>query len=83
MALEKSEVIEDLAVDMVQVGETTGELGTMLTSIADFLDQEVEIRMGRLLSLVEPLMLVFMGIVVALLLVSVYLPMFSVLGQVK
>lgn len=83
MALEKSDVIEDLAVDMVQVGETTGELATMLTSIADFLDQEVEIRMGRLLSLVEPVMLVFMGVIIALLLVSVYLPMFSVLGQVK
>ncbi|MDX1632742.1 MAG: type II secretion system F family protein [Thermoanaerobaculia bacterium] len=83
MALEKSGVVENLAIDMVQVGETTGELGTMLTNIADFLDQEVEIQMGRLLSLVEPLMLVFMGIVIALLLVSVYLPMFSVLGQVQ
>ena len=83
MALEKSEVIEDLAIDMVQVGETTGELATMLTNIADFLDQEVEIQMGRLLSLVEPVMLVFMGVIIALLLVSVYLPMFSVLGQVK
>ena len=68
---------------MVKVGETTGALGTMLTNISDFLDQEVEIRMQRLLSLVEPLMLVFMGIIVALLLISVYLPMFSVLGQVK
>jgi len=55
----------------------------MLTNISDFLDQEVEIRMQRLLTLIEPLMLVFMGIVVALLLISVYLPMFSVLGQVK
>ncbi|MDX1632561.1 MAG: type II secretion system F family protein, partial [Thermoanaerobaculia bacterium] len=72
-----------LAVDMVQVGEATGELGAMLTNIADFLDQEVEIHMSRLLSLVEPVMLVFMGIIIALLLVSVYLPMFSVLGQVQ
>ncbi len=82
-ALEQTGVLEDLAIDMVKVGETTGALGTMLSSISDFLDQEVEIRMQRLLSLVEPLMLVFMGVIVALLLISVYLPMFSVLGQVK
>jgi type IV pilus assembly protein PilC len=83
VALEQSAVIEDLAVDMVKVGETTGALGTMLTSISDFLDQEVEIRMQRLLTLVEPLMLVFMGVIVAILLISVYLPMFNILGQVK
>jgi type IV pilus assembly protein PilC len=82
-ALEQSQVIDDLAIDMVKVGEATGALGTMLTSVSDFLDQDVEIRMARLLSLVEPLMLVFMGLIVALLLVSVYLPMFSVLGQVR
>lgn len=82
-ALEQTQVVEDLAIDMVKVGETTGALGVMLTNVSDFLDQEVEIRMQRLLTLVEPLMLVFMGIIVALLLISVYLPMFSVLGQVK
>jgi len=82
-ALEQTGVMEDLAIDMVKVGETTGALGTMLSNISDFLDQEVETRMQRLLSLVEPLMLVFMGVIVALLLISVYLPMFSVLGQVK
>ncbi len=82
-ALEQTEVMEDIAIDMVKVGETTGALGTMLTNVSDFLDQEVEIRMQRLLSLVEPMMLVFMGVIIALLLISVYLPMFSVLGQVK
>ena len=82
-ALEQTEVMEDIAIDMVKVGETTGALATMLTSISDFVDQEVEIRMQRLLSLVEPMMLVFMGIIIAVLLISVYLPMFSVLGQVK
>lgn len=82
-ALEQTHALEDIAIDMVKVGEATGALGTMLTNISDFLDQEVEIRMGRLLSLVEPLMLVFMGVIIALLLISVYLPMFSVLSQVK
>jgi type IV pilus assembly protein PilC len=82
-ALDQSQVLEDLAIDMVKVGEATGALGTMLHNVSDFLDQEVEIRMQRLLTLVEPIMLVIMGIVIALLLVSVYLPMFSVLGQVR
>jgi len=82
-ALEQTKVMEDIAIDMVKVGETTGALGTMLTNVSDFLDQEVEIRMQRLLSLVEPLMLVFMGVIVAILLVAIYLPMFSMLGQSK
>ena len=82
-ALEQTGALEDIAVGMVKVGETTGALGTMLTNVSDFVDQEVEIRMARLLTLVEPLMLVVMGVIVALLLISVYLPMFSVLGQVR
>ena len=81
--LETSRVVDDLAIDMVQVGEATGSLATMLTNVADFLDQEIEIRMGRILSLVEPVMLVFMGLIVGILLVSIYLPMFAVMGQVN
>jgi type IV pilus assembly protein PilC len=82
-ALEQTQALDELAIDMVKVGETTGALGTMLNSVSDFFDQDVEIRMARLLTLVEPLMLVFMGVIVALLLISVYLPMFSVLSQVR
>ena len=81
--LEASRVVDDLAVDMVQVGEATGSLATMLSSVADFLDQEIEIRMGRILTLIEPVMLVFMGLIVGILLVSIYLPMFAVMGQVN
>ncbi len=81
--LEQSGVVDDLAIDMVQVGEATGSLATMLTNVADFLDQEVEIRMARILSLVEPVLLVFMGLIVGILLVSIYLPMFSAMGQVN
>jgi type IV pilus assembly protein PilC len=82
-ALEESGVVDDLGLDMIKVGEATGALGTMLSNIADFVDQEVEIQLQRLLSLVEPFMLVFMGVIIALLLISVYLPMFSVMGQVQ
>lgn len=75
--------IDALAVDMIKVGESTGSLGAMLSEVADFLDEEVETFLQRILGLLEPLMLIFMGIVVALLLVSVYLPLFSVLQQIR
>jgi type IV pilus assembly protein PilC len=68
---------------MVKVGETTGSLDDMLGSVADFLDEQIETRMQRLLSLVEPMMLVFMGAIIAILLISIYLPMFSMLGSSK
>jgi type IV pilus assembly protein PilC len=80
-ALEKSEVFTDMSIDMVKVGEATGSLDDMLTNVSDFLDEQIETRMQRLLSLVEPLMLVFMGIIIAILLIAIYLPMFSMLGD--
>lgn len=83
LALEETGVVPELAVDMVKVGEATGSLDSMLNSVSDFFDEEVETRMQRLLSLIEPLMLVFMGLVVALLLVSIYLPLFGLMGQVQ
>jgi type IV pilus assembly protein PilC len=82
-ALEKSEIFLDMSIDMVKVGETTGSLDDMLSSVSEFLDEQVETRMQRLLSLVEPMMLVFMGIIIAILLISIYLPMFSMLGSSK
>jgi type IV pilus assembly protein PilC len=82
-ALTETEIVPDITVDMVKVGESTGALDEMLTHASDFLDQEVDTRMQRLLSLLEPVMLVFMGTIVALLLVSVYLPLFSLLGEVR
>lgn len=80
-ALEQSGVFVDMAVDMVKVGEATGSLDDMLASVSDFLDEQIETRMQRILSLIEPLMLVVMGIMIAILLISIYLPMFSMLGQ--
>ncbi len=80
-ALERSEVFTDMSIDMVKVGEATGSLDDMLSNVSDFLDEQIETRMQRLLSLVEPMMLVFMGIIIAILLVAIYLPMFSMLGK--
>ncbi len=82
-ALEETGVVPELALDMVKVGEATGSLDEMLTSVSEFFDEEVETRMQRLLSLIEPVMLVFMGLVVAILLVSIYLPLFGLMGQVQ
>ena len=82
-ALETSGIFTDMSIDMVKVGETTGSLDDMLGSVADFLDEQIETRMQRLLSLVEPMMLVFMGAIIAILLISIYLPMFSMLGSSK
>jgi type IV pilus assembly protein PilC len=82
-ALEESDIFTEMSIDMVKVGEATGSLDEMLSSVSDFLDEQVETRMQRLLSLVEPLMLVFMGLIIAILLISIYLPMYSMLGSSK
>jgi type IV pilus assembly protein PilC len=82
-SLERSGVFTDLAVDMVEVGEATGALDEMLSNVADFLDEQVELRMQRILTLIEPAMLVFMGIVIGAILVSLYLPLFSALSQTR
>ncbi len=82
-ALDESRVSPEVAVDMIRVGEATGALDEMLASASDFLDEEVDTRLQRILSLLEPVMLVLMGTIVALLLISVYLPLFSLLGEVR
>ena len=72
-----------IVLDMVQVGEATGALDAMLSNASEFLDDEVETRMQRLLQLIEPILLVVVGGLVAVLLVSVYLPIFSALSQIQ
>ncbi len=81
-ALDRTGVFPKLAIDMIKVGEATGSLEEMLTSVSDYFDERVETKVQRLLTLVEPIMLIVMGIIVALLLISIYLPMFGALGQV-
>jgi type IV pilus assembly protein PilC len=81
-ALRTTGVAEDLMIDMVQVGEETGALDQMLSDVSDFLDEEVDTRMQRILGLIEPAMLIIMALLVATLLVAVYLPMYSLLGRI-
>jgi type IV pilus assembly protein PilC len=82
-ALEPTGVMPDLAINMVTVGEATGALGPMLNTVSDFLDEEIETRLQRMLSLVEPIMLIVMGVIIATLLISVYLPLSTALSGVK
>jgi len=81
-ALEETGVVPEIAIDMVKVGEATGSLDVMLENVSDFLDEEVETLMERVLGVLEPIMLVFMGGIVAVLLVSIYLPLVSMMQQI-
>ncbi len=70
-------IFPGMVVQMVAVGEKTGGLGTMLTKVADFYDEEVDAAVEALTSMIEPLIIVFLGIVIGFILVAMYMPMFS------
>ena len=72
-----TKLVPPLALDMVQVGEASGALAAMLGSVADFFEEEVNTRLSTLVAIIEPLILIFMAIVVFLILLSLYLPLFS------
>ena len=76
-ALASKGIMPVLALDMIEVGESSGALAPMLTSVAEFYEDEVNLRLGALVSLIEPVMLIFMGLLVAFILISLYLPIFS------
>jgi type IV pilus assembly protein PilC len=76
-ALASKGVIPGMALDMIEVGESSGALSPMLTSVAEFYEEEVNLRLSALVSLIEPLLLIFMGMLVAFILISLYLPIFS------
>ena len=74
-ALQSRGVFPSVAVKMAEVGESTGALQEMLSSLADFYDEEIETDLGRFVTLVEPVLLIVMGIVIASLLLSLYMPL--------
>jgi len=76
-SLENTGAMSDLAVEMIKVGESTGALTEMLGNVSEFYDEEIESRLTRLVSAIEPLILVFMGTVIAILLYAFYLPLFQ------
>ncbi|PYT34584.1 MAG: type II secretion system F family protein [Acidobacteria bacterium] len=76
-ALGASGHVPELALDMIEVGESSGALSPMLNSVAEFYEEEVSLRLSTLVSLIEPILLIFMGLIVAFILISLYLPIFS------
>jgi type IV pilus assembly protein PilC len=76
-SLKASRMFPGLAVDMIEVGESTGALPAMLNSVAEFFEEDVNTRMTATLSLVEPAIMIVMGSFVAFVLISLYLPIFS------
>jgi type IV pilus assembly protein PilC len=77
VAMTDSGAFPDVAIKMVEVGESTGALQEMLNSLADFYDEEIETNLGRFVTLVEPILLILMGLVIAGLLLALYMPLFN------
>jgi type IV pilus assembly protein PilC len=81
--LERSKVFPPMVISMIAVGEQTGGLDEMLSKIADFYDEEVDVAVTALLSLMEPVMIVILGVVVGGMVVAMYLPIFDMMNAVQ
>ncbi len=79
--LRRSGVFPEMVVQMISVGEETGSLDNMLFKIADFYDQEVETAVKGLTSMIEPLVMVFMGVVIGFIVIAMFIPMFQ-MGEI-
>ncbi|CAG0927372.1 Type II secretion system protein F [Planctomycetaceae bacterium] len=82
-SLENTGQFTSLAVEMIKVGEATGALEEMLTNVSDFYDEAIEARLQTIINLIEPVILIVMGGVIATILLSVYLPMFTILSNIR
>jgi type IV pilus assembly protein PilC len=81
--LERSKVFPPMVISMIAVGEQTGGLDEMLSKIADFYDEEVDVAVGALLSLMEPVMIVVLGVIVGGMVVAMYLPIFDMMNAIQ
>src|SRR5258708_20716568 len=82
-SLEETKFFPDLAIEMIEVGESTGALAAMLNSVAEFYEEDVQNSLTAAMQLIEPVILIFMGATVAFVLYSLYLPIFSLGAQVN
>jgi len=82
-SLRASKMFPPLALDMIEVGESTGALPAMLNSVAEFFEEDVNTRMTATLSLIEPAIMIVMGSVVAFVLIALYLPIFSLADTIR
>ncbi|MFM7441660.1 MAG: type II secretion system F family protein, partial [Snowella sp.] len=78
LALQRGKVFPSLAIQMISIGEETGELDSMMMKVADFYEDEVEQAVKALTSVIEPLMMVAIAAMVGTILLSMYLPMFKI-----
>jgi type IV pilus assembly protein PilC len=76
-------VVPDVAIKMIEVGESTGALQEMLNSLADFYDEEIETEVGRFVTVIEPALLIIMGVVIAVIVLSLYLPLFNITSVIS
>jgi type IV pilus assembly protein PilC len=81
LAIQKENVFPALAIQMISIGEETGELDGMMSKVADFYEDEVEQAVKALTSMIEPIMMVGIALMVGTILLSMYLPMFSIFDQ--
>jgi type IV pilus assembly protein PilC len=81
--LKESEVFPGMVTQMIGVGEQTGAMDAMLQKIADFYEDEVDAAVKDLLTALEPVMIVFLGLVVGGVVISMYLPLFSLIGKLS
>ena len=81
--LAESGIFPPMVCQMISVGEATGALDAMMMKIADFYDEEVDQAVENLTALIEPIMLVFLGVTIGGLVVAMYLPIFKMAGAIK
>jgi type IV pilus assembly protein PilC len=82
-SLASTGIFPELSVDMIEVGESTGALPSMLSSVAEFYEDDVNTKMTAVLALIEPAIMIFMGIFVAFVLIALYLPIFSLADTIR
>ena len=82
-SLKKTEYFPHLALDMIRIGESSANLEGMLYDVAEVYDEGIRNRIDTIVSLIQPIIIIFMGLIVALMLLSVYLPIFNIIRVVQ
>jgi type IV pilus assembly protein PilC len=82
-AIEKTDIMPPMTIRMIEVGEATGALEIMLDDISNFYEEEVNVKVQRLTNLIEPIIMLTMGLVVGSIVIVMYLPIFELAGAVK
>ena len=81
--LKESRIVDDIVVNMVDVGEETGALDVMLYKVADIYDEEVGVLVEGLINILEPLMVVILGLIVGLIVIALFMPLIKLLNDLS